>query len=53
MDESGRRVSHANVMTKDFNINIWKRKIAGLLYIKERGLTLNINDKSVTLKLLN
>ena len=53
MDESGRSVSHANVMTKHFNINIWKRQIAGLLYIKERLLTLNINNKSVPLKLLN
>ena len=51
---------HANVsyedfkiIAKNFNRNSWKPKIVELLLIKEKRLTLNIQDKSVPLKLFN
>ena len=51
---------HANVsyedfkiIAKNFNSNSWEPKIVELLLIKEKRLTLNIQDKSVPLKLFN
>ena len=51
---------HANVsyedfkiIAKNFNSKSWKHKIAESLLIKEKGLVLNIHNKSVPLKLFN
>ena len=51
---------HANVsykdfkiITKNFNNNHWKCKIAESLLIREKRTTLNTHGKSVHLKLLN